>query len=1034
MNKLKLRFNNRNNERVKVELNNIMIPIRYHFYTKKEHEIPLMTFLKLVNSKKSVYHKKWSKTLKKIDGVYKEQWESEPTLQVISQVYNSDSIVKPYFDCEKEILNGEYNKEIEEEYFNTIKEELMKEFNYTELVYASNHREITNKGEKYYKYSFHVLLSGIETTPYELRKYVRHINNQYPYNLFDIKVYNKHGLFRFSNQRKADGDKRPYLSHSLYKYIITLIDDNSKKYTNEYIDKTKIETVGDLIRNNKPVKKTNKKVVKDKGTPKFEKGYHTESQLIELEKLLLNLPPQYFMDYDKWRNVCFALKHFSASEEVYNLFVKFSNQHPTPGGCINMWNSTKNNKGDKNITMSSLIYIDRLNYELDQERKNKIQKLTKELNKLKKSKVKEFKNKLIKIIKQKQLKYEISLMSNVREIKEVIHGRIQKINGDYNPIDGVHELGFKVKEIESEYVTEKDTYEPIIKAYTNRINLIKSPTGTGKTDYIQKYIIPKFNNNNIITITPRRSIARKHAFDFGLTYYENGRRMIYERNIALQLDSLNRLAEQKGKYILILDELNTTTRHFLNNMDKMRKNRVPFVDRLIELMDNSYMCIGLDADFSTYVLKYLNTHLTKKILLTINKYQQKFDCPVNHYETLKQMVERIRVIKQENGHFGLLSDSKTKLKQFIETLKQEGIINDTFEVLDPKTGNYKGLMKNMDIEKIKSEEDKSKEDLLKKFNKKQNLQIRKKRFEWLFEQGCRKASKGPKKDRLKILPGMHRLNKDIEKGEKIEDAVLLYTVDVGDKADFTHINQIWENHDFAGSPTIGPGLSYDNKNTHHVCGLYFADNDMSSCQHLQQLARVRHPISINLWIDEKDNKDFFESREQIEEFYESYEEKENIFKNKRVQKCIQLGAIKRKYIKYIEPLLTFYYDELWHKQQYSNLQYWIPELLKQKGFYNYNYYPSVGQEKIKLERLEDDTEEIIKKYKLKDLPSDRMKQIKENIRNFRAFNIDDPEQMKYLIDVNKSEELYLYNKQRKGEYKELFKNNTDPLSHNSNDG
>ena len=61
-----------------------------------------------------------------------------------------------------------------------------------------------------------------------------------------------------------------------------------------------------------------------------------------------------------------------------------------------------------------------------------------------------------------------------------------------------------------------------------------------------------------------------------------------------------------------------------------------------------------------------------------------------------------------------------------------------------------------------------------------------------------------------------------------------------------------------------------NLETHHTIGLYFADGivDMPADAVMQQLARVRKPISIKLYIGQKPFSKVYSSRDDVKYEYE----------------------------------------------------------------------------------------------------------------------------------------------------------------------
>lgn len=945
------------------------------------------------------------------------QFYEYPTFRVVSQCYTINDYVKPYFDFDEidyENIILDQNKS--DNYLEKIKQILEKEFVHIDLIWASNHRQIEKDGEKCFKYSFHVLLNGIYTKVKYLGLFVEKLNYEMGYEFFDPSVYNKTGIFRVSNQKKNEDDEPPILSHSIENYVIHNITDNDKEYTNTYKPLDKIETVEDLV-NIKTPKHSNRLTVNysNNGTPLFDDNAYTPTpqQLSNLKTLLFDLPEMYYTLYSYWRNVCFAMKHYSNSKEIYDIFDKFSQQSHNYGGTSTLWNSTKNDKGDKgekgcNYTLGSLISIHKKMYILDLERKKEMSKLRKEMNDIfeKEDTIYDIEEKKKLALKKEYLEQELEKLNNIKSIKKINYGTLVKYE-NYDELLGLELLKIKTERITEETISTRDLYTPHVKIYPNTMHLIKSATGTGKTIFIQKCIIDKYKKSNIISITSRRSLALAHSVIFDLTYYEDGKKRLYYENISLQLDSLDRLGEIEGEYILVLDEVNSLMRHLLNGMSKMRENRLIFTDRLMKLIDKSYMTIAVDSDISTYVLDFIKSNINMEMRLTINDYKQTYDIPVIQYPSIHCLVDIAKNIKKCGDNFVVLSDSKTKLEEFTKVLEKEGIIKHPFEILD-KDGNFKGLIENDKMHNIyikiqekyyKEIQDIDKDEILSEHEKITKIMEIKKRKE-------------------------EELNKQPDE-VKYSGILLLYTGDSGDRSDFSNVNTVWKWADIGASPTLLYGISYDLKYTHHIICLYYNNIELSADQYLQQIARIRYPISISLFIDNYYPINYFESKEELKKYY--LEEDKNYPDIGKIIDPEDANLHIR-----IQTIFKFFYEEKYHVYKYKCLQYYIPKLLDKKGFINYKIAEEdEKQTQYIFEKIEKDIELICKQFGNKNLNGELMTKYKKRMEIYKMSIDSDIEHLRFIFDDKYYDTLYAYFEQQKGEYINKYYEKKDPIDYDS---
>lgn len=124
------------------------------------------------------------------------------------------------------------------------------------------------------------------------------------------------------------------------------------------------------------------------------------------------------------------------------------------------------------------------------------------------------------------------------------------------------------------------------------------------------------------------------------------------------------------------------------------------------------------------------------------------------------------------------------------------------------------------------------------------------------------------------------------------------------------------------TPSILYGVSYDEVMTHKVYGYYFKNSAIDSFSINQQLNRMRDPISFDLYID----KQFVKPQASLEacrkHIYTGHFED---YTNDKRSYSLVRSAIDE----------LFIFDE-YVKSYYGDLFYYIPYLLKKKGYTNIN--------------------------------------------------------------------------------------------------
>jgi hypothetical protein len=315
-----------------------------------------------------------------------------------------------------------------------------------------------------------------------------------------------------------------------------------------------------------------------------------KKQLKILDNILNDLTEDYYTDYEKWRNIGFALKDYSNCEQVFNLYNKFSkkvlkideNKYNIKA-CETVWESEI--ESDTKIRFSTLLYYH------------------KECSKN---------------------KYDFGFL-NAKP---------------YNLMEEIEDLNININKIKSQFITNKKGKCTFIDKLKNKIILCKSHTGSGKTCMMERLSkkYKKKDGYNIVSITSRRSLARKHAEQLDISYYEEQ----FDQHIAIQLDSIEKINYDKdSKVILFLDEVNSLFNHFRNSMAKMTQKRCQLIYELFEIMNKSYACIGVDADLSTPVIEFIKANTEKEIKLYWNQHKLEDLCDIKVFNKKNTLIDMI---------------------------------------------------------------------------------------------------------------------------------------------------------------------------------------------------------------------------------------------------------------------------------------------------------------------------------------------------------------------------------------------------------
>jgi len=510
-----------------------------------------------------------------------------------------DTVVKPYFDFDIK-REGGCDHEFASRTVSNITNTLSHEFATTidHIHHTDNSRISGNK----YKYSYHFFIDGYKTNGHELKAFGTYWNSKYEFQI-DTAVYRTNGLLRFANQMKNIDDVKPRLStRNLKKYIITLVDNNDKDFI--FHD----EKLPRLIGKGKPLKKKPKAVITHENL--YTDTYlPTREQIVTIRHVLHALSSKYYDDYTLWRNIGFCLKSFSNIRSILELYIEFSKRSKKyrDGDCEKIWRCRIVKNG---LSIGTLIMYLNLDNELHG------------LN--------------TSILMARPINIMVDIESIPLDIVDISREYITNSNGDCDLFN--------------------------IETLRDKMIIIKSHTGSGKTclmEYIRKVTKSKYN---IISITSRRSLAKKHAEQLKLSYYEDA----ILNNLAVQLDSIDRVRDQSKKpFILFLDEIDSIIDHLRNHMAKMCKKRCFMIHRLFSLINSSRFTLAVDADVSTCAIRYIKANIGKPITLYWNRYVLKDKCNVVVHSKPSTIIKEVLKIAKTGIGMMVCSDRFAKFEKNI---------------------------------------------------------------------------------------------------------------------------------------------------------------------------------------------------------------------------------------------------------------------------------------------------------------------------------------------------------------------------------
>lgn len=247
----------------------------------------------------------------------------------------------------------------------------------------------------------------------------------------------------------------------------------------------------------------------------------------------------------------------------------------------------------------------------------------------------------------------------------------------FNTMSGITKLSVKRHTIRSRYLTKRGAadklgYELADKLKPDCVNLVKSFTGSGKTEMIKK-LRARYPNYKLLSLVSRRTLADMHAAEFNLTNYQTVKQL--ELNSVCQLDSINKVpCAPTFKYILILDEVASLCSHFLNHMRKMSTNRLKFIKMFANLINHKQckMVVGMDANINYGTIQFMSGLTDRAVHLFKNKFQLESKVPVTLFTDKYHLLHTLIAAIKGGGNAYVCSNVNDDFKrEIVDAVKRE---------------------------------------------------------------------------------------------------------------------------------------------------------------------------------------------------------------------------------------------------------------------------------------------------------------------------------------------------------------------------
>ncbi len=183
-----------------------------------------------------------------------------------------------------------------------------------------------------------------------------------------------------------------------------------------------------------------------------------------------------------------------------------------------------------------------------------------------------------------------------------------------------------------------ERYLPATFTPQKKVCLIKSPKGSGKTEWLSQLRKTLLPGQSLIAIGHRKALLEELSRRLDLEFYEEFKGKKVDRagltkadHLSICLDSLIHLEKANHKTYIILDEVEQVLRHVVGNTIKTRRRAV--VAMFKTLLKQADHIIGLDADVSMVSYRFFQRLLgAENIEVVVNTFKRQDAPPFFQYQ------------------------------------------------------------------------------------------------------------------------------------------------------------------------------------------------------------------------------------------------------------------------------------------------------------------------------------------------------------------------------------------------------------------
>jgi len=212
------------------------------------------------------------------------------------------------------------------------------------------------------------------------------------------------------------------------------------------------------------------------------------------------------------------------------------------------------------------------------------------------------------------------------------------------------------KIINTPYLTVNFNYDD----YWERILVIQSDTGTGKTTYTGDYL--KKKGEDFVSVVSRISLAQEQHKKFSelmpdqnIDYYKDDIQSL-NNGVVIVIDSLSKLETWKGREfknrVVFLDEFNSIVEYVLET-PTLNDKRIDVILLLRQMIKEAKKVICVDADISDIAIDFIED-LNEPYCYIKNKHIHNNDTPATELFSRDEMMEHI----EKEDEYLLCCDSK----------------------------------------------------------------------------------------------------------------------------------------------------------------------------------------------------------------------------------------------------------------------------------------------------------------------------------------------------------------------------------------